>query len=75
MKDIFESWKRNRFIVADDFQIDNQFKYIVILTDIQFWIENNESLLSWCQEHNCSQQGMTVNIPDDETLTLFYLRW
>lgn len=77
MTDIFHDWKQNRFIVAPEFTYDPncRFKHMVVLTDIPFWAREVDNLVPWCIEHGCNTQGMTVEIPDDETLTLFCLRW
>lgn len=72
-EDIFESWKKNRFIVADYKEIHNGI--LVVMTDIKYWAENEYDLDLWCREHKCKVKGMTVEIPDEETLLLFTLRW
>jgi hypothetical protein len=46
-----------------------------VLTDIEYWVEKFDELYSWCGENNCSMTGMTVELPTDETLMLFKLRW
>jgi len=48
---------------------------IVMLSDIAFWNINYDSLHEWCRQNHSEVQGMTVNIPDDVTLTAFCLRW
>lgn len=73
--DIFADWKRNRFIVGDNYLTGVPGKFLIVLTDLQFWAENIEKLVVWCRIYKCDHQGMTVTIPDDETLTLFNLRW
>ena len=71
--DIFEDWKKNRFIVADIDEVHQGI--LVVMTDIKYWVEKAEELVDWCQEHNCSVKGMTIEIPNEETLMLFTLRW
>lgn len=73
--DIFADWKRNRFIVGDNYLTNVPGKFLIVLTDLQFWSENIEKLNIWCQQYCCNHQGMTVIVPNDETLTLFNLRW
>lgn len=48
---------------------------IVMLGDIGYWVDNYDALEQWCAVNGGSVQGMTVNIPDDQTLTAFCLRW
>lgn len=71
--DIFEDWKKNRFIVADIDEVHQGI--LVVMTDIGYWVENVDECEVWCREHNCSVKGMTIEIPDEETLLLFTLRW
>ena len=65
-----------RFIVADS-EVSQSFgvPVIAMLSDIGYWNQNYEDLREWCLQNNCMVQGMTVNIPDAHTLTLFTLRW
>lgn len=74
MTDIMQNWKNKRFAVAESYLVDGSGQ-LVILTEIGFWAENYEILKQWCDEHSCQAKGMTVEIPDDATLTLFCLRW
>lgn len=48
---------------------------IVMLSNITFWADNYEDLISWCANQGADVQGMTVNIHDEKTLTAFCLRW
>lgn len=73
MTDIFHSWKQNRFIVAPDVLTDHE--KLIILTDIQFWADNVDTLALWCEENGCTTEGMTVVLTDDRALTAFCLRW
>ena len=65
-----------KFVVADAL-ISATLKQhaIIMLNDIGYWVDNYESLQSWCAEHSAEVVGMTVNIPDEHTLTVFCLRW
>lgn len=65
-----------RFVVYDDnFLADSNCKYTVLLIKLDFWSKNIDELFDWLVEHNCTKEGMTVNIPDDERMMLFALRW
>ena len=33
------------------------------------------SVVEWCKENQCETKGMTVTLPDEESITLFTLRW
>lgn len=73
--DIFAEWKSNRFIrVADDIA-NVKCVHLIVLTDIDFWQANYEELKEWCKEHSAQAIGMTVEIANDHTYTLFCLRW
>jgi hypothetical protein len=75
MTDIFHDWKTNRFVkvAADEYNV--RCIHLIVLTDIHFWVEHIEELVAWCSEMGCLHQGMTVEIPTDELLTAFYLKW
>jgi hypothetical protein len=49
--------------------------FIVMLSDIRFWTKNYDALDVWCSQHNSKVMGMTVELPDEKTLTVFALRW
>jgi hypothetical protein len=49
--------------------------YTIILSDYQFWYIEQLELTKWCQLHNSTQDGMTVTVPDEHTLTAFTLKW
>lgn len=71
----FEDWKGKRFVRVADDVYNVLCKHLIIMTDIAFWADNVDELVVWCRDHNCDVQGMTIEIPDDETFTLFCLRW
>lgn len=78
MTDIFHDWKRNRFVLAPKFAYDTadtNIEQMVILTNVAFWVGEMDNLISWCRENGCRIQGMTVEIPTEELLTVFCLRW
>ena len=72
MTDIMQNWKNKRFWISDIGYSDQN---LIVLTDIGYWAENYELLEQWCVEHGCRPQGMTVEIPNEHTLTAFILRW
>ena len=71
MTDIFEDWKKNRFVIGPT----EGNSHIVIFTDIGYWIDHLDEMIAWCKNNNCQQTGMTIDIPNNETLTLFCLKW
>ena len=78
-EDIFADWKKNRFIIADDFALNEQQieGTIIVLTDFRFWGQEHiaDQLVQWCLDNNCKTQGATVTIPSKQLLTAFMLRW
>jgi hypothetical protein len=73
MTDLFNNAKDYKFLVAPNYLTDHEL--LIILTDIKFWNEYYDDLDTWCRENRSQRQGMTVVLPDAETLTLFCLRW
>lgn len=73
-EDILADWKKNRFIIAPS-AIMHEDVHIVVLTDFAFWNSKSDELITWCDQYNCTMQGMTVNIPTDDLLTVFCLQW
>jgi len=74
MTDIFEDWKKSRFIVAPSELIDDGVN-LIVLSDYKYWADNMDTLTAWCKDRNAEIQGMTVAIKDNTTLTEFLLRW
>lgn len=72
MMDVFEHWRDRRFVIPVDVE---EHALTVVLCDIAYWNEHYEELSEWCEQHNCEPVGMTVDVPDYPTLTLFCLRW
>lgn len=67
---------KDRFVVADPEVCDSLgIPFIVMLSDIGFWVANYDGLQDWCEQHNCQVMGMTVELFDAKTLTAFALRW
>lgn len=76
MGDIFAEWKKQRFVLADKAMFPELTpKHLVILTDVSYFTDHIEEFQAWCEQHKCNTVGMTVEIPTDELLTLFTLRW
>ena len=73
-EDILADWKKNRFIVAPSILMHENV-HIVVLTDFAYWTDRIDELEVWCNRYNCTIQGMTVNIPTDDLLTVFCLQW
>ena len=70
--DIMKEYKNNRFVIAPQ-EITNQIT--AVLCDIEYWYDHHDKLEDWCLEHSCTMKGMTVDIPNDRTLTMWMLRW
>lgn len=76
MTNIIERKNNSKFIVYDDSYLsESDCKYTVLLSHLEFWVKHIDELQVWLQEHDCAKQGMTINIPDDERMVLFALRW
>lgn len=69
-----DDWSSRRFFVAPNYLLDEE-EILIVLTDINFWAENLEDLINWCKNNQCENKGMTVEVPDQKTLTMFVLRW
>lgn len=65
------SYQNKRFVVCQLPDLGN----IIMLSDVGYWVDHYDELKSWCSTHKCQLAGMTVEIPDDETLTMFCLSW
>ncbi len=67
---------KQRFIIADPEVCESLgIPFIVMLADIGFWVENYDALTEWCEQCNSKVMGMTVEIPNAETVTAFALKW
>ena len=72
-EDVMAEYKSARFVVAgDDLGFGTR---LIVLSDFRFWIDNMDQLHAWCQLHGATKKGATVELPSDETLTLFVLQW
>ena len=75
MTDVFESWKKNKFVTVSYDLLEGSPEILVILTDITFWMEHETELEAWCEQYGAAARGMTVTFPDEKTLTAFALKW
>jgi len=67
---------KQRFIVAEPEVCESLgVPFILMLSDIGFWNTNYDALKQWCELNNSKVLGMTVELPDAQTLTAFALRW
>jgi hypothetical protein len=75
VEDLMQSWKENRFIVAGpELTTDNN--YLVVLTDVQYWIDHTYELEEWCRNTpGTKNEGMTVVFKNEQALMMFILRW
>jgi hypothetical protein len=46
-----------------------------IITDYNFYADNEVIIDNWLNEHWCSRTGMVINFWDEQTKVLFMLRW
>jgi hypothetical protein len=75
VNNIFEDWKNVRFVDVTNVYVAKGKNIILVLTDAAYWIDHYHELEEWCQQHQGQAVGMTVELPDEATLTLFTLRW
>lgn len=68
-------FKRQRFVVAPHYLLENSAEHVVILSDFQYWSDHYDKLHEWCKQHGGAVEGMGVTLPDAHTVTLFTLRW
>jgi hypothetical protein len=73
--DIMAEYKRNRFVVAPHYLLENVNQHVVILSDLAYWTNHYDELREWCELHGGEVAGMGVTLPDAHTVTLFSLRW
>jgi hypothetical protein len=72
--DIFEDWKRNRFIITPQDLVDND-ELLVVLTDFAYWSDHIGELVNWCSERDATIEGLTVAFGNEAALTEFVLKW
>lgn len=49
----------------------------VVIADFAWWIAVEDEVREWCLDNNIrtQQQGMVIQFDDDESFTMFMLRW
>ena len=49
----------------------------VVIADFAWWLGNEDLVREWCLDNNIrtQQQGMVIQFDDDESFTMFMLRW
>ena len=55
--DIFEAWKKEKFILVPQELLDNN-ETLVVLTDYMYWVKHEEELQQWCKQYNINIEGM-----------------
>jgi len=65
---------KEKFVVIPANLLEGNEK-MVILADYNFWSDHEDELRQWCRENNSVFAGMTVTVPNEQTLTVFCLRW
>jgi hypothetical protein len=71
-EDLFSDWRGKRFVMLEHALFG---RWTMILTDYTFWADELEALHEWCDDYGANPSGMVVEFPDEQTLTLFALRW
>lgn len=76
MTDIMQDWKMWRFVVVtQDMFEEVGYTHMIIMTDVKYWSEQVDNCIAWCSQYKCEIKGMTICIPNEETLALFLLKW
>lgn len=70
-------WGHQKFVVYPNNNYGPSYFYshYVILTDLQFWIENWDKLTEWTEEAGGEVTGMVLHLPNDRVVTEFCLKW
>ena len=63
------------FITSDDVAHALGRTHVVVLIDYNFWEDHYDELAAWCSNNGATLEGMTVDLPNTEVLTLFCLQW
>jgi hypothetical protein len=72
--DVLSDWKNQKFVIADSSLNDNP-GYLIILADFGFWVTHMQNLENWCKDNDGKIQGMTLNLPTEQSLAAFLLKW
>lgn len=66
---------QGRFFYTKNYNLKFLGQTLIFLTDYKFWTDHEQELFEWCKLHSCTFSGMTVGVPDEQTLSLFVLKW
>ena len=49
----------------------------VVIADLAWWVAVEDEVREWCLDNRIrtQQQGMVIQFDDDESFTMFMLRW
>lgn len=65
--------EEKRFIIVPG---DNpQEPHMIFLADYVFWARHESDLHYWCTLTRSNFMGMTVTVPNEQTLSMFILKW
>jgi len=71
--DIMADFKHSLFVtVPPELGIGSN---LIVLTDVKFWNDHYDELISWCNEQNLKPEGMTITFDNENQSLLFILRW
>lgn len=66
----------SRFIVTEGYTAARGYHNTVVLKDLKYFEEHKAEFAEWCTQFSCVQEGnFGLSVPDDDTLTMFILRW
>jgi hypothetical protein len=80
MKLIYEKWVKRRHLQKRKWEYQPHIRTF-------FWdrgttdrmlnrlLEDDDEFVEWCWQHDCNVHHTWVECPDDETVTMFVLRW
>jgi len=70
-----------RFLVIDDYSVihhlDNEtfIPKCVWVLDYEWFNTVDKEITEWLNQHKCIMPGMLVKFPDEQTMSMFLLRW
>lgn len=67
-------FKRQRFVVAPHYLLENPREHVIILSDFEYWNDHYDELVAWLPPGS-KIEGMGITLPDAHALTMFMLRW
>ena len=72
----WEGIRTKKFVVVPiDLRGPPVIGHVILMSDKEFWSDHADECIAWCSENSCHFEGMTICIPDDQTLSHFLLRW